>query len=70
MKLVVIELSRKKGTADSQGLSTEGMAGATFQYSARGTSGGAGPFGHLIAELQNDVNDILTQYRKKSWLSV
>jgi hypothetical protein len=70
MKLTIIELLKKKGSADSQGMATEGMAGATFQYTARGMSGGAGPFGHIIAELQQDVEADLEKYRKRSWKTV
>lgn len=69
-KLVTIELLRKKGSSDSQGLSSEAIAGVTMQYSARGATGGAGPFGHMIAELALDVKDIMTQYRKRSWKTI
>jgi hypothetical protein len=69
-KLVTIELLKKKGNSDAQGMATEAVAGATFQYTARGSSGGAGPFGHIIAELQSDVDSDLELYRKRSWKTV
>jgi hypothetical protein len=64
-KMVVIDILRKKGATDSQGASTISIAGFSQTYSARGDT--SGPYGSLITELQQDVNSIITQYRKSRW---
>ena len=70
MKLVIIELLKKKGLSDTQGVATASIAGMSETYAVRGASGAAGPFGHTIAELQADVKETCTLFRKKKWLVV
>jgi hypothetical protein len=66
MKMVIIELLRKRGAADSQGVATRTIAGATVTYATRGgASGGSGPYGHLIDELDTDVQAVMQQYVAK-----
>lgn len=70
-KLVIIELLKKKGASDSQGVATAAIAGMSETFSARGgSSGGTGPFGHTIDELQQDVDATLELFRKRRWLTV
>ena len=71
MKMVVIELLKKKGASDTQGATTIGVAGMTETFATRGgASGGAGPFGHVIDELQQDIDAALELFRKRRWLTV
>jgi hypothetical protein len=71
MKMTVIELLKKKGASDTQGAASIGIAGMTETFSARGAgAGGTGPYGHLIAELQTDVDETLELFRKRRWLPV
>jgi hypothetical protein len=65
MKMVVIEILRKRGASDSQGVASESIAGATFTYGTRSAQGGSGPYGHTIAELQADVDAVIKQYAAK-----
>lgn len=65
MKMVVIELLRKRGTVDSQGVASESVAGATFTFATRSAQGGSGPYGHMIAELQQDVDAVMAQWATK-----
>jgi hypothetical protein len=68
MKMVVIELLKKKGASDTQGATTIGVAGMTETFATRGgASGGAGPFGHVIDELQQDIDATLELFRKRRW---
>jgi hypothetical protein len=71
MKMVVIEALKKKGASDTQGATTLSVAGMSETYATRGgAGGGAGPFGHLIDELQQDVDATLELFRKRRWLAV
>jgi hypothetical protein len=70
MKMAAIELMKKKGAADTQGVASFSIAGLTETYAARGASGGTGAFGHLIDELQQDVDATLEGFRKRRWLAV
>lgn len=65
MKLVVIELLRKRGTSDSQGVASVSIAGATKTFATRSSSGGSGPYGHMIAELQADVQQVIKDWQAK-----
>ena len=67
MKMVVIELLKKKGASDSAGMASEAVAGVTLQYTPRSSSGTSGPYGSMIGELQNEIKDTISQYRKRSW---
>jgi hypothetical protein len=65
MKLVVIELLRKRGASDTQGVATESIAGATLTFATRSAQGGSGPYGHFIAELQADVTQVIKDWQAK-----
>lgn len=68
MKMVVIELLKKKGASDSQGAATIGVAGMTETFATRGgASGGSGPYGHMMDELDQDVQATLELFRKRRW---
>jgi hypothetical protein len=67
-KMVVIELLKKKGASDSQGAATITLAGMSETFATRGgASGGSGPYGHMIDELQTDVDTTLEGFRKRRW---
>jgi hypothetical protein len=72
MKMVAIELLKKKGASDTQGASVISIAGMTESFAARGGTtqaggGAAGPFGHIISELQADIDSTLDGFRKRRW---
>ena len=67
MKMVVIELLKKKGTSDSQGAATVAVAGMSESFAARGAQGGGGPYAHVLDELQGDVDATLELFRKRRW---
>jgi len=68
MKMVVIELLKKKGASDSQGAATIAVAGMSETFATRGgASGGAGPYGHVMDELDRDVQATLELFRKRRW---
>jgi len=70
-KMTVIELLKKKGASDTQGAAVIAIAGMSETFSARGSGqGGTGPYGHLIGELQADIEATIEHYRKKRLLVV
>jgi len=71
MKMVVIELLKKKGASDTQGATTLSVAGMSETFATRGgAGGGAGPYGHVMDELQQDIDATLELFRKRRWLAV
>jgi hypothetical protein len=67
-KMVVIELLKKKGASDSQGVATVAVGGMSETFATRGgASGGSGPFGHMVDELQQDIEATLELFRKRRW---
>jgi hypothetical protein len=67
MKSVVIELVKKKGASDTQGIASEAIVGVTRTYAVRGSQGGGGPYAHLMDELQSDIDAALELFRKRRW---
>jgi hypothetical protein len=65
IKMVVIELLKKKGISISQGASNINMTGVSEAFSHGSMGGGTGPFGHIIGELQQDIESDLALYRSR-----
>jgi len=68
MKMVVIEMLKKKGASDTQGSSVVSIAGMSETFTQQGgQQAGSGPFAHTIAELQRDIDATLEGFRKRRW---
>jgi hypothetical protein len=69
MKMVVIELLKKKGASDTQGAAVISIAGMSESFSQRGGGqmGASGPFAQLISDLQADIDANLELFRKRRW---
>jgi hypothetical protein len=68
MKMAVIELLKKKGASDTQGSSVVSIAGMSETFTQQGgQQAGSGPFAHMIAELQRDIDATLEGFRKRRW---
>jgi hypothetical protein len=68
MKMVVIEMLKKKGASDTQGSSVVSIAGMSETFTQQGgQQGGSGAFAHTIAELQRDIDTTLDGFRKRRW---
>ena len=68
MKMVAIEVLKKKGASDTQGSSVVSIAGMSETFTQQGgQQGGSGAFAHTIAELQRDIDTTLDGFRKRRW---